>query len=62
MVNPQMMKAFEDFLDNVWPQVVERFGLPEDTEPTQEEFELWNGSEIDAATDYYPIEDEVCSE
>lgn len=57
MSNPQTMKAFENFIENIWPHVIERFDLPEDMEPTQEEFELWNGHEIDAATDYYPVED-----
>ncbi len=48
----ELRSAFENFVDNVWPQVLERFDLPEDTEPTQEEFEIWDGAQIDAA-DYY---------
>lgn len=56
MNDTRTMKAFEDFVENIWPHVIERFDLPEDTEPTPEEFELWNGDEIDAVTDYYPVE------
>lgn len=52
MNEQQLSKAFEDFVENVWPVVVERLGLPEDAEPTQEEFELWDGSQIDAVYDY----------
>lgn len=56
MNNPQLMKAFEDFVENVWPEVIDRLGLPEDAEPTYEEFELWDGSEIDYVTDYCEVE------
>jgi hypothetical protein len=58
MKSARYMKAFEDFVENVWPVVVQRLGLPEDAEPTDEEFELWDGSQIDYVTDYWPIEEE----
>lgn len=63
MKNPQMMKAFENFVENIWPEVIQRLGLPEDSEPTEEEFELWDdGSYIDYVTDCCPIFEEAPDE
>lgn len=46
-----MKESFEYFAENIWPEMAEERGLPEDAEPDYEAFIDWATGQADDAMD-----------